>query len=76
MSSNFQLGFDERAVAILDKLVETTRVESKAQAVRDALAFYDWVRKQNEAGHSLVLRKSDETLEKVVLPFGTENDEF
>ncbi|MFY9493508.1 MAG: hypothetical protein WAP55_03480 [Minisyncoccia bacterium] len=64
-----QFDFSERALKRLDDLIETTGASSRAEVVRHALQWYDWLVKLYEEGATFYAKPKKEGDALQEIPF-------
>jgi hypothetical protein len=65
-----QVVFDADAMAVVENLKRARGSKTTtADVIRDALGFYEWVRRQLDEGFQLGLLRDGKAVREVVLPF-------
>ena len=64
-----QINFDAGAIATIERLKTASGSSSAADVIRDALGFYDWARKQRQAGLTIGTIRNGKAEAEVILPF-------
>lgn len=63
-----QFDFSERALTRLDEIVSLSGANSRAEAIRHALQWYEWLVKLHEEGHKFYAKPKGEKIMKEI-PF-------
>lgn len=68
-----QVVFDDRAVEQLERIRVASGAASTAEVLRNALGFYEWVRKQVASGNTLaIIDNKRDVVRQFITPFELE----